>query len=862
MGEVYRALDTNLKRAVALKVLPEDVAEDPRLIARFQREAELLASLHHPNIASVFGLERTDGVTAIVMELVEGEDLNWPIAAGPLPLDESLPIARQIAEALEAAHEKGIIHRDLKPANIKVRADGAVKVLDFGLAKVMGTGASGEMPAIHSGLDTSPAMTMRGTVVGTAAYMPPEQAKGRPIDRRADIWAFGTVLYEMLTGHRAFPGADSAETLAAVISREPDWSLLPANTPNGIRKLMRRCLERDPKRRLDSAAAIRLEIEDALTVPEERGATAPSAARSRAAWLVAAASAIALVATLLAWAPWRAAAALPELRTDIVTKGTGDPASFALSPDGRQIVFSASADGTLRLWLRSLGATSAQPLPGTEGGRYPFWAPDSRSLGFFTDTALKRADLGGGAPQTVAPASSGAGGTWMADGFIVFAPSPSSALMRVPAGGGTAVPVTTFGAQQIGHRWPDALPGGKQFIFYAGGPPDTAGIYLGSLDGSAPARLTPADSAGVYHPDGWLLWVRDGALIAQRLDAARGTVAGEPLTIADSVAVDTAERSAVSVAASGAIAYRTGSANRRQLAWFDRTGTQFGPLGDADPTWGRPRVSPDGLRVVVGRTVQGNQDLWLLEGTRANRFTFDAATDDIAIWSPDGRRIVFDSTRSGGGDLYVKLASGAEVERPFVTSPEVKTPSSWSSDGRFVLFHSTDPQTSSDIWVADTGGTGDQDPAAAVFLKTPAREIWGSFSPDGKWVAYMSNESGRPEIYVRPFVPPGVQPTGVQWQVSTAGGIHPVWRPDGKELYYVDPVGAMVATPIAVDGAKIDPGTPMVLFPTRILGGGVDAGQGRQYDVARDGRFLINTVLEDVDTPITLLQHWRAHPAP
>ena len=323
-------------------------------------------------------------------------------------------------------------------------------------------------------------------------------------------------------------------------------------------------------------------------------------------------------------------------------------------------------------------------------------------------------------------------------------------------------------------------------------------------------------------------------------------------------AVDTAERSAVSVATNGVVAYRTGSASQRQLAWFDRTGTQLEPLGEPDATWGRPRLSPDGKRVVIGRTVQGNQDLWILEGMRANRFTFDAATDDIAIWSPDGRRIVFDSTRTGGGDLYERLTSGAEVERQFVTSPEVKTPSSWSADGRYVLFHSTDPQTSSDLWIADLGeGGAKRPPPTAVFLKTAAREVWGAFSPDGRWVAYMSNESGRPEIYVRPFAPPGAPQSGVQWQVSTAGGIHPVWRPDGRELYYIDPVGAMVAAPIAVNGNTVQPGPPMVLFSTRILGGGIDAGQGRQYDVARDGRFLINTVLEDVDTPITFLQHWR-----
>jgi Tol biopolymer transport system component len=838
MGEVYRATDTNLKRQVALKVLPSELATDGQRLARFQREAELLAALNHPNIAAIFGVERSGGRPALVMELVEGEDLSQAIADGPIPMRDALDIARQIADALEAAHDHGIIHRDLKPGNVKVRSDGTVKVLDFGLAKVMDPTSASDAE-----------MTMPGTIIGTSSYMAPEQARGRPVDRRADVWALGAVLYEMLTGQRAIREDEG----------EPDWSALPAATPATVRKLLRRCLVRDPRKRLDSAAAARLEIEDALSAAShESGLGAAYRTRSRVAWAIAALSLLALAATLATWAPWRPVAAPAEIRTDIVTAATDDPSSFALSPDGRHIVFSASGDGTLRLWLRSLGATTAQPLVGTEGGRNPFWSPDSGAIGFFTDTALKRLDLGGGTPQTVAPASSGTGGTWTADGFMVFAPSPSSPLMRVSAAGGAAVAVTTFGPQQIGHRWPYALPDGRRFLFYAGGPRDTAGIYLGALDESTPTRLTPADSAGVYHPDGWLLWVREGALVAQQLDPNQAGLVGDPVTVDDEVAVNNFERSAVSVSATGMVAYRTGGASQRQLAWFDSSGKSLGSVGSPDPTWGRPRVSPDGHRVVVARTGQGNQDLWLLDGSRMSRFTFDAATDDISIWSPDGTRIVFTSTRTGGGDLYEKLASGAGSEVRFVASDEVKTPSSWSRDGRFILFHSTDPQTSSDLWVtAVSTSPGEPSNSAAVLLKTQYREVWGAFSPDGRWVAYMSNESGRPEIYVRPFSPPGAPAAEGQWQVSTAGGIHPVWRPDGRELYYIDPVGALVAVPVAVNGSTVVPGTPMVRFSTRILGGGIDAGQGRQYDIAPDGRFLINTVIDDIDAPITLLQHWR-----
>jgi Tol biopolymer transport system component len=838
MGEVYRATDTSLKRQVALKVLPAALAGDAQRLARFQREAELLAALNHPNIAAIFGIDRSGGVPALVMELVDGEDLVQAIERGPLPVRDALIIARQIAEALEAAHDHGIIHRDLKPGNVKVRSDGTVKVLDFGLAKAMD-------PTSRSDVE----MTMPGTIIGTSSYMSPEQARGRPVDRRADVWALGAVLYEMLTAQRAVREDEG----------EPDWSALPSGTPAGVRKLLRRCLARDAKKRLDSAAVARLEIEEALnaTAPESGAGTALRT-NGRVAWGIAAASLLALFAALAAWAPWLPDAAVPEMRTDIVTAATDDPASFALSPDGRHIVFSASGDGTLRLWLRALGATTAQPLVGTEGGRNPFWSPDSGSIGFFTDTALKRFDLAGGAPQTVAPASSGTGGTWTSDGFIVFAPSPSSPLMRVSAAGGAAAAVTMFGPQQIGHRWPYALPDGQRFLFYAGGPPDTAGIYVGALDGTTPTQLTPAESAGVYHPGGWLLWVSGRALLAQRLDINRATLVGEPVTVDNEVAVNNFERSAVSVSATGMVAYRTGGARQRQLAWFDASGKPLGTVGPPDATWGRPRVSPDGQRVIVARTVQGNQDLWMLDAMRPSRFTFDAATDDISIWSPDGTRIVFTSTRTGGGDLYEKLASGAGAEQRFVASDEVKTPSSWSRDGRFILFHSTDPQTSSDLWVAPAGnGAGGPNGKGAVLLKTPFREVWGAFSPDGRWVAYMSNESGRPEIYVRPFAPPGAPAVGGQWQVSTAGGIHPVWRPDGRELYYIDPVGALVAAPVGVSGTTFQPGTPMVRFATRILGGGIDAGQGRQYDIAPDGRFLINTVLDDVDAPITLLQHWR-----
>ena len=884
MGQVYRARDTKLNRDVALKILPDAFASDPDRLARFTREAQTLASLNHPNIAIIHGLEQAGDVHALVMELVEGGDLSQRIARGAIPIDEALPIAKQIAEALDAAHEQGIIHRDLKPANIKVRGDGTVKVLDFGLAKAMGPAAGSS-----SGASLSPTLslnaTMAGVILGTAAYMSPEQARGKAVDRRADIWAFGAVLYEMVTGERAFPGEDLTDTLAAVVKLDPKWDAVGPEVPARVRQVLRVCLQKDPRQRAQAIGDVRLALDGAFetAVPQTTASATAAASRGRLAWIAARAVAAAVIIALAIPAVRHlreTPRSLPETRTDIVTPATDLPTSFALSPDGRQIVFVASGDGASRLWLRSLATTTAQPLAGTEGATFPFWSPDGRSIGFFAGPALKRLDVvsgGGGAPQTLARVAAGQGGTWNADGVIVFAPSTTTALMRVPATGGAAVVVTTLSPQQPGHVRPSFLSDGRRFLFKVGTGPE-AGIYLGTLDGSAPTRLTPdaLRGGGVFLPEGlgradqtslaarassgWVLWERESRLVAQRLDVAKAALVGEPVTLADGV-------DGVSVAATGLVAYRTAGASQRQLTWMDRSGTARGTVGDPDASLLNPRVSPDGRRVVASRTVQSNQDLWLLDGTRMSRFTFDPATDRFPVWSPDGTRIVFYSTRTGGGDLYMKLASGAGAEERLVAPEQFKLATSWSPDGRFLLFQRSDPQTSSDLWV--TSMTGDH--TSSVILKTPFAERFGAFSPDGRWVAYQSNESGRNEIYVRSFVLPSrdasadksgaagasTDQAGGQWQVSTAGGVFPAWRSDGKELYYLNPAGAMMAAPITVTGSTLEPGASVVLFPTRIYGGGVDAQQGRQYDVAPDGRFLINTVLDEAFAPITLLMNWN-----
>ena len=712
-------------------------------------------------------------------------------------------------------------------------------------------------------------MTGVGVILGTAAYMSPEQARGKAVDTRADIWAFGCVLFEMLAGTRPFDGEDMTEVLGAVVHLEPNWAALPPEISPPIRTLLQSCLVKDPRHRVADISIALFVLEKAadlaavpLTVPVAAPATA--APGGRLAWVVSLAVAAVLVVAMavptvrhLRETP---PPSPPETRTDIVTPATSDPVSLALSPDGREIVFVASGDGASRLWLRSLAATTAQPLAGTEGAAYPFWSPDSRSVAFFADGKLKRLDVGGGGSQTLAT-SAPRGGTWNADGVILFTPTIGGPLFRVPASGGEAVAVTRLD-RQSGHRFPSFLPDGRQFLFYAQGTPETEGIYLASVDSVDTRRLTAADTAGVYLSSGWLLWVRAGALVAQRLDLQQKALTGDPLTLADPVRFNSNTAGAVSVSASGLVAYRTGGGNRRQLAWFDRTGKAMGALGAPDENnLSAPSVSPDGHRVAVSRVVDGNEDIWLLDGTRTSRFAFDAAVDHFPIWSPDGSRIAFDSSRKGRRDLYHKPSSGAGLEELIVESPQQKNTNDWSADGRFILYHSTDPQTARDLWVLPLEG----DRKAWVFLKTGFDERWGRFSPDGRWVAYNSSESGRNEIYIRPFAAPAASgaaanPAAGQWQVSTAGGISPRWRSDGKEIYWIDPIGEMMAAPITATATTLEPGAPVVLFPTRIYGGGVDNGQGRQYDVTRDGRFLINTVLDDAYAAITLLQNWNPEP--
>ncbi|MES2604240.1 MAG: hypothetical protein V4603_04835, partial [Pseudomonadota bacterium] len=539
---------------------------------------------------------------------------------------------------------------------------------------------------------------------------------------------------------------------------------------------------------------------------------------------------------------------LAEIRLDIVTPATDFPNGFALSPDGRQVVYIARGPtGESRLWLRSLATGTAELLEGTEGAmRAPFWSPDSRAISFFTNSALKRLDISSGTPRTLASITNPRGGTWGADNTLLFAQG-SLPLMRISATGGAAAVVTKLEQGSASPVFPYFLPDGRRFLFH-----DSTSINLGNLDGSAPVTLAPADGPGVLHPDGQLLWVQDGKLSAQQLDLEQAVLTGEPLTLADDVFLG------ASVSSNGLIAYRSaGSSTGRQLTWVDRTGTVLGTLGEPDSSLFNPHLSPDGARVAVERTVQGNTDIWLLDGARSIRFTFDPTGDVYPRWSPDGSRIVYRAERTAILGLYVKPSSGAGAETLLVSTDQLTTPNDWSADGRFVLYHSLNPQAERDLWAVPTTS----DPVPFLVLQTPFNEQWGRFSPDGRWVAYVSDESGRDEVYVRAFVAGDASPAtaaGGQWQLSTEGGSRPIWSPDGNELYYLDAQGSMMAVPLITSGDTVEAGIPVVLFTSSVHGWDGTLGGGPQYDVAADGRFLLNVYLEaGTNTPITLIQNWN-----
>jgi Tol biopolymer transport system component len=858
MGEVYRGRDTELNRDVALKVLPELFSVDADRLARFKREAQVLASLNHPNIAAIYGLQDLPGGRALVLELVEGPTLADRITAGPIPLDEALSIARQLALALEAAHEKGIVHRDLKPANVKLRPDGAVKVLDFGLARTFEPAAA-SADAAQSLTLTSPAMTQMGLILGTAAYMSPEQAKGRPADKRSDVWAFGCVLFEMLTGQRAFAGEDVADTLALVLTKEPAWSLLPPETPPSIRRLLRRCLERDRSRRLADIADARLEIDE-----RENEAKASAGSSGRGRWLPWAVASGVLLLAILVFADLylrRAPVQTPAATRFLIDppKNTELRGSFAISPDGRRVALRGLCEGKVLLWVRDLESVAARSLAGTEEASSPFWSPDSRFIGFFAGGKLKKIEATGGPAQTLCDVpGAGWGGSWNAEDVIIFTSREGEALHRVSAAGGTPEPVTTLDTSrgEISHMHPHFLPDRRHFLYLVvSTQPENAGIRVGSLDSNDTKLLVNTNASGAYAPPGYLLFLRDRTLMAQRFDADRLAIAGAPFPVADDVdRLGPGARLALfSASRTGVLVYRRGSSDAGQLTWFDRHGKQLGTVGPV-ANYSVQRLSPDERRVVfTGAAPQGgNYDIWLMDLARGNptRLTFEPSAEHNPVWSPDGSRILFTSERDGAANLYQSAASGGGAEELLVKSDFGKLANDWSLDGRFILYTELNPKTSVDLWIFPLAGERKPFP----FLQTPFDERQGRFSPDGRWIAYASNESGAWQVYVRSF------PTSSgQWQVSTNGGAQPQWRRDGRELFYVSADRKLMAVDVTAHGPTFDVGVPRELFVMHISSISMP-GPRNIYTATKDGqRFLVSSLVGDPSaSPTTVVLNWTA----
>ncbi len=800
MGQVYRARDSRLKREVALKVLPAEVAGDPERLARFQREAEVLASLNHPNIAQVYGIE----ANALVMELVEGEDLAQRLARGPIPLDEVLPIAKQIAEALESAHDAGIVHRDLKPANVTVREDGTVKVLDFGLAKAFDPGLAMSTAEHVASAPTmaSPHVTMSGVILGTPAYMAPEQARGKAVDKRADIWAFGVLLHEMISGRRPFDGETPNDTIASVLTANIDLSAVPATTPHSIRTLLERCLQRDPKVRLRDIGEARI----VLSSPAEAARTAapdPPSRRSRwpdRAWWFGAA----LVAIAIAFAakPLRLGAPSATDRAiltlgidaggDTTIAGVGfvglnwvGPAAV-LSPDGKSLVFIARgpSGGRWQLFLRRLDQLDASPIAGTEGVYAPFFSPDGSSVGFFANGRLLRVALNGGSVTPICPVEDARGGAWSEDGTIVFAPRPEGPLYRVSASGGEPSPATTLdaGAGEITHRWPQFLPGGKTFLFTAHG--NTGAAHQGRViiqDARGRTVVQQGAIFGRYASSGHLLYVNAGKLFAAPFDPNRPQAIGRAVPVADDIATALISGTAqYAFSDTGVLAYRRARNAKRLLQWMDPSG-QIQPMRNVSAEYQEARFSPDGSRLLltVGDGVQS--DIWSYDiaSDTLKRLTFYPDNDRSGIWSPDGTHFVYSSWQPDVGtfNLFLQSATGGGEPQRLTTSTNFQSPTAWDPGGKFIVFTESRRGSGSDVMVMpiDIGASGVANVgSAAEVMATPANEDSAQFAPDGKWIAYTSDESGRNEVYVQAF--PG---GGGRWQVSTDGAEWIAWRRGG-----------------------------------------------------------------------------------
>ena len=883
MGEVYRATDTALRRDVAIKVLPEAVARDPERLERFRREAHLLASLNHPNIAAIYGLEEADGTPFLALELVEGEDLKERIARGAVPVNEALEIARQMAEAIEEAHNKGVIHRDLKPANVKLTSDSRVKVLDFGLAKAC-AGEPGDVSS-SSMLSHSPTFartgTMAGVILGTAAYMSPEQARGKPVDRRTDVWAFGVVLWEMLTGQALFAGGTVTDVIAAVVTQEPDLEALPAGTPRAVRRLLSRCLRKDPRMRLPDIGAARLELQETIAGSAAEPATHPAAAleeavrterrdrrRERWAWAGVALLAASL-AGVLAFVHFRETEPPPSPTARFTVDAPGGWRSLAAwgwpvpSPDGRQIVFPAVREGAgmgnpavTMLWQRPLDSLTSRPLAGTDGAALPMWSPDGRSVAFFAARELRRINLDDGTVQRVCglPADGLSGGDWSASGTILFATGADAGqIYAVPATGGEAkrlMPVDQARGE-ANHHNPQFLPDGRRFFFSVDGEDRAAGLYLSSLDTpDERQRLVPGAVRRLY-ADGHLLFHADGTLMAQPFDLQRMALGGDPVAIGPSLGAWEVNPGFGWFGASpaGTLAYTSqgAAASEVQLTWRDRKGGDVGTIG-APGSFSQIVLSPDERNIAFEvRDAAGRYDVWVMDAARgvSSRVTLTEADKRDPVWAPDGRSLVFIARTDKGPELRRKGLRAGDAETVVAAVELDYIPESWLPDDTLLVIRrnpQTDDQT---VWTLPLAGGEAQPVLTASRLDEP------QLSPDGRWLAYVSREAGQDDVYIEPF-----KREGDRVRVSAAGGGQPKWRRDGRELYFVTPANRLVAVDVRAGDERLDVSLPTELFEIQgIQGTGYD-----DYAPSADGqRFLVKVPLgQDLSPVLHVLTNWRS----
>jgi Tol biopolymer transport system component/predicted Ser/Thr protein kinase len=843
MGAVYRATDTKLNRDVAIKVLPPAFAEDAARMQRFEREAQVLASLNHPNIAAIYGIE----AGAIVMELVEGEDLKGPVA-----IDTAIAYARQIAAGLEAAHEKGIVHRDLKPANIKVTPDGTVKLLDFGLAKATEQSAAASVAGSPTMSPTlSLAMTQAGMILGTAAYMSPEQARGKPADKRADIWAFGVVLFEMLTGKMLFGGGETvSDAMAAVMIREPDWDALPEDTPAHLRRLLVRCLRKDPKLRLR-------DIGDARLALDEPDVDAPSASATPSGaikwWAVALAAIITAGAAFWIGARFsvQPAGRLMRLSVDL---GPGSvPArnvAAALSPDGSRIAFQiAGNDGRRQIATRLLDSEKTDVFAGTEGGTDPFFSPDGQWLGFFANEKLKKVPVQGGAAVTLCDAANPRGATWSEDGSIVYAPNLTTGLWLVRDSGGAPQQLTDPTAKsQRTHRWPRFLPGGQSVIFTAHSAAygfDEAEIDILDLKTRKWKTVLRGGSDGRYLPSGHLVYVRQGVLYAVRFDLSRLEASGAPVAILDDVLTSRITGGGLfdTARSSGTFVYRSGKSSdpSHPLLWLDASGNTQ-PLLPAPSYYFAPRLSPDGrlMAVSTGGLLASDLYVWdILRGSRT-QLTFNAQTNLNPVWTPDGKHLIFSSHTSTLYTMWWIRADGAGQPAKLLESPLALNPNSLSPDGRLLAYSQNGPETARDLWTLRLDLSDPENPKPGkpeVFLQTPKIEEGPMFSPDGRWLAYDSDDTGTTEVYVRPYPGPGGK-----FVISNGSGRAPTWSRDGRQIFYTTPAGSVMAVDCQARGDSFVAGKPRPFGGTRTL---VEPG----FEVSIDGKRVAAMVSDESDGP-------------